>query len=70
MLQRELERDQGGGAERGDGDRIAAARDEGDDHGERERGDGERDLQRPSTSYRPQTENGEPRSAWKPSVRS
>ena len=34
VLQRELERDQRGGAERGDGDRVAAARDERDDHGE------------------------------------
>ena len=69
MLQRELERDQRRGAERGDRDRVAAARDEGDDHGERERGAASATL-RPGRSYRPQIENGEPRSAWKPSVRS
>ena len=34
VLQRELERDQHRGAERGDGDRVAAARDERDDDGE------------------------------------
>ena len=38
VLQRELERDQRRGAERGDADRVAAARDEGDGHGEHERG--------------------------------
>ena len=37
VLQRELERDQRGGAERGDGDRVAAAGDEGDHDGEDER---------------------------------
>ena len=42
VLQRELERDQRRRAERGDADRVAAARDEGDDHGEDERG-GERE---------------------------
>ena len=43
VLQRELERDQDGRAERRDADRVAPARDEGDDHGEDERG-GERDA--------------------------
>ena len=49
VLQRELERDQRGGAERGDRDRVAAARDEGDDDGEDERG-GERRRVRPGRS--------------------
>ena len=43
MLQRELERDQHGGAERRDGDRVAPARDERDGDGEDQRR-GERDA--------------------------
>ena len=69
MLERELERDQRGRAERGDRRRVAAARDEGHDDGEGERR-GERRARAPGRSYRPQIENGESRSAWKPSVRS
>ena len=59
VLQRELERDQHRGAERGHGDRVAAARDEGDDDGERERGGERRRAAAAGRSYRPQTENGD-----------
>ena len=60
VLERELERDQHRRAERGDRDRVAAARDEGDDHGEARapaasatlRGRGGRRGPRPRTASR------------------
>ena len=65
----ELERDEHRRGERAQPDEVAPARQEGDGHRQQDAGDLDHGL-RGVPPVEPQIENGEPREAWKPSVRS